>query len=448
LMTSSPHALLPEDLENPTFSTRNSVASHSIEEESLEEPTFLKVDPGSIHYFEDLDHGDSTVLNIKPKADQGKSELTISVSNVHQTSTRVAHGNRTSADSRQAQNNNNSGTTPTGGSCSSKHTTKTWVLRAVAATCLLGIGAIAGYCGSGDCRSSSTSSSPSMKNNTLSPVSPTAAPFPPPTMNPRPSTATPVVQPVSLPTDVPRAQSILDFINRITLSNRTLRYPPPDKNMSTAEEKAVQWLIDENDDSIGTSPSSYNISLGQRYALATVWFQGPTRGFDARHAETWATNISECVWLDVECDDFGTVTSLMLSNDVVRGRIPDDLALLTALSILGLNSHDDLTGTIPSSLGVLTALTSLNLSNNQLTGTIPSSFGALTALAGLFLNSNHLTGTIPSSMGLLTALATLNLSDNQLTGTIPPSFGALTALAGLFLSSNALTGTIPSSLGV
>eukprot|EP01052_Picozoa_sp_SAG31_P056407 SAG31_NODE_16136_length_721_cov_1.504823_1_plen_87_part_00 len=49
--------------------------------------------------------------------------------------------------------------------------------------------------------------------------------------------------------------------------------------------------------------------------------------------------------------------------------------------------------------------------NTQLSGTIPDSFGLLTALTILALESTHISGTIPDSLGNLTALTTLWLGE-------------------------------------
>jgi Leucine-rich repeat (LRR) protein len=180
-----------------------------------------------------------------------------------------------------------------------------------------------------------------------------------------------------------------------------LTYP----SRSSAEERAVQWLID---DDLNTTVADEQ-SLRQRYALGTLWFlqTTPTTSFgSADHASTWTTNIDECKWLGVAWYGSGVVTSLYLWDQNFRGKIPADLGLLTDLTILSL-SGNQLSGTIPSSLGALTALHGLWLWDNQLFGTIPSSLGALAALTGLYLNSNQMPFTIPSSLGTLTALTSL-----------------------------------------
>lgn len=86
---------------------------------------------------------------------------------------------------------------------------------------------------------------------------------------------------------------------------------------------------------------------------------------DRAKVDTWGTARKECDWLGVTCRKVaGLVDGLQLEG-IVRGLIPDDLALLTDLTFLEFSLSDQLVGTIPSSLGQhLTALTALNLLSN------------------------------------------------------------------------------------
>jgi hypothetical protein len=260
------------------------------------------------------------------------------------------------------------------------------------------------------------------------------------------SVAPAATAPVPPPTPPPaRVNSIVPYINSITLSNQTLSYPP--STTGTAEELAVQWLIE---DDLTTATDDLK-ALRQRYVLSTLWFlQTPTTfgTDDKNYTDTWTTDLDECAWLDVACDENDDqVTALSLFKKNVQGRIPDDLGLLTAMISMDLRDNT-LSGTIPWSLGSLTALSYLGLGNNTLTGTIPSSLAAMTSLTSLWLGDNTLTGTIPSSLAAMTDLLELWPSINRLTGTIPSSLGLLTKLQFLILDNNRLTGTIPSSLGV
>jgi hypothetical protein len=176
-----------------------------------------------------------------------------------------------------------------------------------------------------------------------------------------------------------RARAILRFINGITLSRRRLKYP----SSSSAEERAVRWLIE---DDLFTAVADKQ-SLRQRYVLAILDFAGANFG-------TPCTNGGECEWSGVECDGKGRVTALKLVYQSVQGQIPADLGLLTDLTFLSL-AINSLSGTIPSSLGALTALKYLALDKNDLSGTIPSSLGALTTLTSFYIYDTQLVGTVP-----------------------------------------------------
>jgi hypothetical protein len=202
--------------------------------------------------------------------------------------------------------------------------------------------------------------------------------------------SSPTTDPARAATDPARASIILSYINSITLSGRTLTYP----SGSTAEERAVQWLIDDDLDTAVNDKQS----LRQRYVLGTLWFleAAPTTGFGSAndyHATSWTMHMHECDWLNVECD-LTALDTLTLDGNQLNGTIPSTLGALTILTYLAL-SDNQLSGTIPSSLGTLTALTSLSLDINELSGTIPSSLVALTTLRSLFVFSNRLVGTMP-----------------------------------------------------
>jgi hypothetical protein len=163
-----------------------------------------------------------------------------------------------------------------------------------------------------------------------------------------------------------REQSILDYINSITLTGRTLTYPDP----TTAEGRALAWLmtLDFDDDNYKNGAANVTtavnnvttndlVLLRQRYALATLWFQTPTH-FALRPSagNTWGTSVNVCEWTDVYCDNRYLVENLQFSSVGLQGgHIPADLGLLTSLTVLDLTSNK-LAGTIPSSLGYLTLL--------------------------------------------------------------------------------------------
>jgi hypothetical protein len=230
----------------------------------------------------------------------------------------------------------------------------------------LGIGAVAGIFGVGQCR-----------RPNLAPV-PATIPLPP-------------------PRDSFDTQSILAYINSITLSGRNFNELVVD-NTTTTEGQAIQWLIHDDRRTLAAD----KLALRQRYALTALWFQQPVNASsfssssssilpidngndDDRmaHASTWAnTNYHECQWRHVYCDSSDRVIGLNLPDNLIMGRIPDDLALLTVLQQLQLKGNA-LTGPISSTLGRLSALTVLTLSDSRLTG------GMTSFLANLTLMNQH-----------------------------------------------------------
>ena len=147
--------------------------------------------------------------------------------------------------------------------------------------------------------------------------------------------------------------------------------------------------------------------------------------------------------------ELGNLTKLKwlyLSKNNLRGEIPVELANLSRLEhlVLWANSFN---GAVPPQLGKLVNLTLLSLADNKLKGPIPAELGKLTNLEALYLWQNELSGPIPPELGNLTKLEGLHLSSNQLSGAIPSALGKLTRLTEMVLWGNRLSGEIPAELG-
>ncbi|CAB9507434.1 LRR receptor-like serine threonine-protein kinase [Seminavis robusta] len=134
-------------------------------------------------------------------------------------------------------------------------------------------------------------------------------------------------------------------------------------------------------------------------------------------------------------------------NRAIKGTIPTEFGMMTSIHEMSLNQNK-LSGSLPSELFQMTEIKELQLARNKFTGTLPVELGLLTRLADLRAQKNKLFGTVPSELGLLTRLTRLNFGYNNLEGEIPSEIGRLTAITQLYLSASSLSGPIPSECGL
>lgn len=203
---------------------------------------------------------------------------------------------------------------------------------------------------------------------------------------------------------------------------------------------------------------------------ALVAFYEATGGPTWTSSIGWLSTATPCQWEGMYCDG-GHVDMIILTNNNLRGPLPDELADLSQLRALSLGvnflsggipaflgslsnlyglglQHNVLTGEIPPELGNLRRLTNLNLAGNALTGSIPPALGALENLEVLLLADNSLSGALPPQLGQMTALRTLSAFNNSLSGGLPPELSNLPNLELLNLSDNLLSGELPEDIGL
>ncbi len=228
-----------------------------------------------------------------------------------------------------------------------------------------------------------------------------------------------------------------------------------------------------------------------------------TDGANWIHSTGWLTDATLDEWYGVSTDSLGRVTSLNLTNNGLRGHLPQILGDLDQLSVLKV-SDNPLSGAIPLSLAALTlkefryANTDLcilpTMNFQQWLATISTHEGtglqcsisddrkilsALYEVAGgvnwkhqdgwltdaplgdwygvtvneseqvvkLQLFDNNLRGRIPGELGEMGTLRLLDLSRNWLDGIISPALGEIKTLTELYLNRNLLSGPIPAELG-
>ncbi|WP_419167556.1 leucine-rich repeat domain-containing protein [Candidatus Palauibacter sp.] len=188
-----------------------------------------------------------------------------------------------------------------------------------------------------------------------------------------------------------------------------------------------------------------------------------TDGSNWTNSENWLMDATIGEWHGVEVDADGTVVSLDLQSNGLRGPIPPELGGLAHLEELRLSGNQltsappelgrlaklevlSLEGNqltwIPATLGRLERLKLLNLSINRL-ASVPRALGGLANLEELRLWANELT-YVPLELGELGNLRALDLGENRL-ASLPPELGRLQRLRFLWLESNELT-SLPEQL--
>ncbi|RID44231.1 hypothetical protein BRARA_I01041, partial [Brassica rapa] len=133
---------------------------------------------------------------------------------------------------------------------------------------------------------------------------------------------------------------------------------------------------------------------------------------------------------------------LYLSNNNIKGQVPDWLWRLQALQSLNL-SHNSLSGFDGSLKAVPGShIEMLDLRSNAFQGRL---FIPSTSIAYLFASSNNFTGEIPRSLcGGQSSPTIIDLSNNNFHGSIPQCLGTnMSSLTDLNLRNNSLSGSLP-----
>ncbi len=192
-------------------------------------------------------------------------------------------------------------------------------------------------------------------------------------------------------------------------------------------------------------------------------FFNECRGEKWKNKENWMNDsIDYCHWYGIQCNDEGSVDSILLGSNNLSGKVPRELFELKSLKWLWLYSNPvdfsfhgigeaiSLTSLLLDSTGLSSLdgvgqayqLTDLEVRFNRLSGPIPDDLSHLVNLETLSMSNNDLTGEIPS-LNRLHRLKSLRLSDNRLSGELP-SFASNNKLRTIDLSGNEISGIIQS----
>jgi len=221
------------------------------------------------------------------------------------------------------------------------------------------------------------------------------------------------------------------------------------------QKMAIDWLVYEDLVLNSTLVESMangdepTFPLVQKYALMVLFFG--TSG-ELWSGQSWnrMAEVSECKFMGIECDLDDRITIVDLGYRKLRGRLPEEVGMLTNLYSFSVISNS-LEGTIPSFIyNRLTDLNTLDLSKNNFASTISPEISMLSNLQVLHLMELvSLTGEIPvDAMRQLTSLEHLVITFAQnLRGPLLEASSSWTNLNTFDVYLSGFTGTIPKTIG-
>jgi len=179
----------------------------------------------------------------------------------------------------------------------------------------------------------------------------------------------------------------------------------------------------------------------------------------------WKEDADFCTWYGIDCDENGSVASIQLGSNGLKGGLPTSiwtLPNLVHLKIYGNQIDIDFTGVEGArnlqtlglddtglksieGIGMARSVKKLNVGYNDLTGNFPEELSRLVNLELLDVSHNKFTGELPFWLRNFVSLTSFTASHNNLQGDIP-DFATLIKLSFLDLSHNQFGGTIPQTL--
>lgn len=207
-----------------------------------------------------------------------------------------------------------------------------------------------------------------------------------------------------------------------------------------------------------TTPSS------ELFILELLYDQ--TGGSDSWKSNNgWKTEASVCSWYGINCDENGSIASIQLGSNGLKGSLPTEIFSLPNLVHLKVYGNDidveftdignaqnlqtlglDDTGLKSlDGIGKVRSLVDLNVGNNKLKGDIPKELSKLVNLQNLDISNNEFSGPLPIWMKNLASLNRFTASHNDLSGSIL-DFATMSKLTYLDLSFNQFEGSVPSTL--
>jgi len=216
------------------------------------------------------------------------------------------------------------------------------------------------------------------------------------------------------------------------------------------QEEAVMWIANTDPRQVVVGDT---VEFKERYALAVLYYAMGGNGWEYTTSMRWMGPENECAWntelqngtfIGVDCKGGPSVRSLILPGIGLTNNIPNEIAILSDLSLIDF-SGNNLKGRLTPKLGNLTLLQSLELGRNLFTGAFPDFFDSMSSLTFIDLSHNKITGEFPTSFGKLDKVTTLKVGYNLLYDNVD-KFAALKSLKNLIASDNDIFGQITTDL--
>eukprot|EP01117_Protostelium_nocturnum_P021037 TRINITY_DN997_c0_g1_i2.p1 TRINITY_DN997_c0_g1~~TRINITY_DN997_c0_g1_i2.p1 ORF type:complete len:1328 (+),score=430.37 TRINITY_DN997_c0_g1_i2:1731-5714(+) len=185
--------------------------------------------------------------------------------------------------------------------------------------------------------------------------------------------------------------------------------------------------------------------------------------------ENWNWLSSEPIcnnWRGIQCNGNGEIETIDMSNNDLKGDLPESIANFTSLKYLWLDnsqfsklperlppslvatacSNCGLSGLLPDTFRTLVNLESLYYGGNNFEGNIPKSWESMKSLQNIDLSGSKLSGQVSMAVSGWTNLKNFNLASNQLEGIPSNLFENITGLSQFQVFNNKMTGRLPESL--
>jgi len=243
---------------------------------------------------------------------------------------------------------------------------------------------------------------------------------------------------VHIPFILPKDESHFDDVREFLIESG-VSSPETLDIFGSPQHNALYWVSETDDRGLKID----NPNLIQRYTLAVLYYA--TNGANWVNNENYLTDVFECMWHGVACNNETKVVNLTLASNNMVGNLPSEIASLTSLERLNLKDNKLSGDYVRPNLCNHTKLEALDLSFNDLSGTVPFIDSACNKLTLLRVSHNFYTGTLSTSVNSLSKLKTLDLGYNQLSGENLKLFG-LASLNDLLLGHNNFNGTLPGDL--